>query len=149
MTIDESTRIIFTALMQYCEDCISDDTKAQAQIDEAWNLIRDTVKSVDEATPVDDPNTVKFEINREIVFAAEHVPLDEWNWLYETSQKLPFIETLEYGVYRIWAAVDDGEIAMATPQTYELIKRARLLDCKWLVLDHDGPVYPQLETYKW
>jgi hypothetical protein len=98
--------------------------------------------------PLDDPNIVEFEINREIVFASSHVPLDEWNWLYETSQKRGFIDVIEYGAYRIWADVDDGEIAMATPQTYELIKRARMLDCKWLILDHDGPLYPQLKCYK-
>lgn len=86
-----------------------------------------------------------FEINREIVFNSNHIPSAEWDLLYGLD--IPSVEKVHWG-YRIWAPADDRELE-ELPTLRALLARAVQLDCKWLTLDEDGPMYTQLPLYDW
>lgn len=94
-----------------------------------------------------------YEINTEIVFSTAHISeqCNEDLSRHCDNPKAHSIRREDFG-YRIDCHL---ESALAFPETGheeldKLIRFARQMKCKWLVLDRDGPVHKDMfETFGW
>jgi len=96
-------------------------------------------------TPPIPPEKPVYEVNKELVCSTSHITLED-------AKKLTYmtgVTTTEYA-WRLYVgdpvlADSYAEILSAKP----LVELAKSLDCVWLVLDQDGPIYPDLAAYEW
>ena len=88
--------------------------------------------------------SIPYEINRELVCSTAHITFEDSIMI----GNLGCVEACSYG-WRLYVGDDsdvfDGEIS----NLKALAAIARSLDCVWLVLDQDGPIYPNMPTYEW
>jgi len=95
-----------------------------------------------------------YEINREIVFSTAHITHGESQKLDKDGSATGHdiivtitVDRYEFG-YRIWTGQDDTNFQHA-PHIHKLIEVAREQDCKWLILDCDGPMVDGLPLFDW
>lgn len=95
-----------------------------------------------------------YEINKEIVFSTEHIPVFIAEML-TTIVEQRAINNYDNDFDMVVLADTDHYRLLIDPETNvmgvlkNLIQIAIDNDCKWLVLDCDGPVYENLETFDW
>jgi len=87
-----------------------------------------------------------WEINRELVLSTAHLP-DSDRLLLGLDDPGTLVMPYTHG-WRIYAETS----GLTRPYSGTLVRLLQLavdLDCKWLVLDCDGPVMEELETFEW
>jgi|LakMenE01Jun11ns_1017448.scaffolds.fasta_scaffold9766264_2 hypothetical protein len=99
---------------------------------------------------------MNYEINKEIVFSTAHINVLESAALQDKCSRVNkyiICYPYEYG-WRIYTPPDFEETISAL-ENFGVTNVARLLriakdnDCKWLVLDADGPLHEELPQYDW
>jgi len=95
-----------------------------------------------------------FEINRELVLSTGHVTEAD-NALLAKRVKDGVIAATEFG----WRICTNLEMTFArvrldaecgySPALLQLLDTARILGCKWLVLEADGPLHDELPKFDW
>jgi hypothetical protein len=97
-----------------------------------------------------------YEINKELVLSTAHIRREDSDIL---ESGVDFIDGFEYG-WRLWVGVlehypDPGgmekfrQTTRLSSEVWNLLVLARTLDCRWLVLDCDGPVEKNLPEFDW
>lgn len=102
-----------------------------------------------------------FEINREMVLSTAHITKEDADLLTKLLEEhlhlfpgevpafVCHVEDSEFG-YRFLASLDLEEAGQhLSKHLIGLIRKARELDCKWLLLDRDGPVHDAFPTFDW
>lgn len=89
-----------------------------------------------------------YEINKEIVFSANHVTEDTGIGLENSKTSLVIINTTHS--WRIYVGDDENLDSLGDyPELKTLAKIAKSKGCIWLVLDESGPVYSSLPIFYW
>lgn len=86
-----------------------------------------------------------YEINTEIVFSTSHITKAE-NDILEDPKSNIANDPYSYG-HRVYTNTDTDAFKRL-PNVLRLLEIARGHECKWLVLDCDGPV-EDLPTFDW
>ena len=100
-----------------------------------------------------------YEINKELVLSTEHIQQSTSETLRMKSDKTDELaniltwECLDFG-YRIHIPSNDGlvydiGVLEICPELPALMILANVHDCKWLVLDADGPRHEELPGFVW
>ena len=89
-----------------------------------------------------------FEVNTELVLSTAHVTNEECN-----QNSFINYSTDEYNV-RFHVTIVMGEIAENDlqgfyPNLYKLLNLAKILECKWLLLDAEAEIHTELEQFDW
>ena len=101
---------------------------------------------------------MNYEINREIVFSTQHISLETANYLATVvgnrsigiDHDFPYQILANQYCYRI--CIDHNFIPLEKINHLDLkhlIDLAIDNDCKWLTLDINGPIYPDLVQFDW
>lgn len=97
--------------------------------------------------------TNKYEIGKYLTVSSVHITEEEANMLEDSS----FVEKDDYS-FRLFTCLGDrfSEIDQIIREDFndsnnlrDLIDLARQLDCVYLVIDGDGPILEDYETYDW
>ena len=93
----------------------------------------------------------KLEIARVLIVSTAHIRPQDQALLEEQEQSasaLIVYSKAEYG----WLILCDKrplDKHVLSAELIALIRLARAQGCTWLMLDRDGPIYPQLATFDW
>ena len=102
----------------------------------------------------------KIEINKEMVVSTYHVSLKCFEDIErhaggandDSRLNMLSIYIYKYGV-RIFTSymnsLQEGDIMSGYPELDILLKHARSLECKWLVLDQDSDDLDMFKTFDW
>ena len=94
---------------------------------------------------------MNLEINKELVLSTAHIPGREGLALRDLVAA-GTIDDLRDG-WRVWTGYTDETVLRPTSKVstvQKLLFLALGAGCKWLVLDQDGPDYPdELEVFDW
>lgn len=103
------------------------------------------------------PRTRPYEINRELVLSTAHIPYSDAQAFdgaakdKQLKMQLWWMDNIDFG-YRILVNEDIvAEIITCglSAALLDLVKLARKLKCKWLVLDADGGIHSNLPEFEW
>jgi len=90
---------------------------------------------------------IEYAINKEIVFSTAHISLETNLLLHDAPMDINLggcVDAYAYGCKIFMSGHETG-----IPELDALIKIAEDNDCKWLVLDCDGPKYDHLKQCDW
>jgi len=95
----------------------------------------------------------KYEINKELVLSTGHITEQtstDLEYHYKSDSKINLIVvSYEHG-HRILTTDEGLKLCEGTPcELMPLIRLANRLECKWLVLDQDGPIMEDLKVFDW
>jgi hypothetical protein len=97
--------------------------------------------------------TKKYELNSELVLSTGHIS-EKTNFdlqlsAHRNSKIKIVVNPFEYG-YRVLTSDDSLDDLEGCPVDLRwLVVLSNSLGCKWLVLDQDGPLMDNLQTYDW
>lgn len=89
-----------------------------------------------------------FEFNKELVLSTSHVTEFECNntvFINYSSDE----HNARFHVNNTLGDIRDYGVADHYSNLNRLLELAKWCDCKWLVLDGDGDVSPELKTFEW
>ena len=95
-----------------------------------------------------------YEINKEIVFSTSHIPTSVADMLENVIGQRA-INNYDDDFDMVILADSDRCRILIDPEANvmgvlkNLVEIALDNNCKWLILDYDGPVYENLETFDW
>lgn len=98
----------------------------------------------------------ELEINKELVVSICHIPEETSDWLESPQGLVQVYDIHEYG-HRIFIPGDnklaqeeaDAVRELGMVELSDLMTLAKNNDCKWLVLDCDGPYVDTLPQFDW
>lgn len=95
-----------------------------------------------------------MDISKVLTISTAHITEETDRKLQDNSElNLMDLSVYEKGEYGYWIYIDPLDILMCHANIPEdllnCIKFARQNDCRWLCLDCDGEVVPELPTYEW
>tara|TARA_R100001198_G_C5205165_1_gene192626 strand:- start:338 stop:637 length:300 start_codon:yes stop_codon:yes gene_type:complete len=90
-----------------------------------------------------------FEVNRELVLSTAHVKEFECNNTIHFTNYSSDEMNVRYHVDTILHEIKDYGLDKRYINLHALLKLAKGLKCKWLVLDADGEKHQDLATFDW
>lgn len=104
------------------------------------------------------PPLHKYEIQNTLIVSSLHIPYEESEFLTQMADHSEVWASYEYG-WIIWipgigSAEDQptffqNVVSGYPPNIANLMRLASNLDCEFLKIDNDGPVYSDLPTWDW
>lgn len=93
-------------------------------------------------------NIKGVEVNKELVLSTGHVTEKECNndafFNYSNDEC-----NVRFLVHHVLDFITEKDLVSEYPNLHQLLKMAIDLECKWLLLDSDGNVHPDLVVFEW
>jgi hypothetical protein len=98
------------------------------------------------------PQLHEYEIQNTLIVSTSHIPQEEAEWLGNSYYPAAFWAFKDYGwIFWIPSEMETFEIVLGRfPHNVQMLMQlAMSLDCEFLRIDADGPVYKNLPTWEW